>query len=762
MGVLSENIEKFDNKITASKTLLANGTRLDEIFGVFNNDTNAQLTKAEKRVEQFTANIKGYFGAIGTAILVSFSKILPDAVSEVENANKKFEAQQKVVNILDGEIKKHIETIKDFKTYGHTSGITQEELKKAIDSVAKAIPSAISMFDSYGNAMDINTEKAEKNIIKQRELMRQAKEDAIQSNKESLEVSKKRAEILQTELNRGYSLAIGHPKYNDAEINRKRQELSILQGDISAAQSQINILEKGFSLGTLDERRNSRGSKFGSAYVKPQTTSGGGIVTTPSDKEVKDAKKLQEEIAANEAKLIDEIVKMKIDMIDDENDRKKAQLHDAYLTEKLANEQLVKDKKLSQSSYESWLKAAQQKLDDDVAEINDKAREKQKKADLEAAQETAKKALEAKLAVAEAKGDEEAIFQAKIALRKHQFDVDMTKTTIQQQFSLWLIYYANLKKLIDDHEQKKGEIQTKGANKLANLIKQGQQHSIKNLDHEETLKKKKEDLYIELGKQTQDTLFSIVDARFQKQEIRENKSYSRSQVMLEQQRSQGIITEDEYERRKTAIEKRHELEVAKIRRKQAIAEKANALISIATNTAVAATRVASQTGVAAAISVPIVIAMGALQAATVLAQPLPALPSLFSGGWTPDEWQVPVNDGKGGGLMIGHKNEFMLNARATSSPVFAAIRPILESANAGQSITSMSGGGAGPVGNSNSDIFSKLTDAMLMNSKAIIKLENKLDDLKVRLAPYDIEYIGEEINYQSGINDEALIINSKL
>lgn len=764
MGVLSENLEKFDTKIAASKALLAEGTRLDEIFGVFNNDTNAQLTKAEKRVEQFTANIKGFFGTIGTTILVSFAKILPDAVSEVENANKKFEDQQKIVGTLDGEIKQHIETIKDFKKFGHASGISQDELRTAIDAVAKAIPSAISSFDNYGRALDINTGKAETNILKQRQMMRELQKNAVDSNKQSLDFLRMQQRDIKNDLKTGTRLEIPlnnsgsviEKRLTDAEIAKRQEQLKQIQEDIKATEKELDMLEKGFSLGTIEERRASRRAN---RPASTPTTTGGGIVTASSgeaDKAVEDAKKLQEEVAKNEAKLIDEIVKMKIDMIDDESDRRKAQLHDAFLSEKLANEQLVKEKKLSQSGFESWLKATTEKLEGDVAEIDEKAREKQEKADIEAARQTAKLVLELKLAQAEASGDDLLILEAKIAIRKQQFDVDIEKATADQKLAVWEKYLLDVQKMQEDAQYKTGQNEAKGASKLAGMIRKGTQAYIKELTEAEKL-------MLDFGKTTQETLFSIIDSRFQRQEMREDTSYNRSQKNLEKQLNDGLITEDDYEKRKTSIEKRHELEVAKIRRKQAIAEKANALASIAINTAIGASKVLGQTGMFGIPAVAFVIAQGALQAATVLAQPLPALPALFSGGWTPDKAAFPVNDGKDGMLGILHKKEFVLNAKATSSPVFAAIQPILESANAGQSITSISGGGVGPVANNGgTDIFGKLADAIVMNSNAIVKLDRKLDDLKVRLAPQDFEYIGEEINYQSGINNDAMIYNTKL
>lgn len=751
MGVLSDNLEKFAQKQEIAKKAFAEGTRLDEIFGVFNNDTNAQLTKAEKRIEQFSTNFKSFWGAIGTTIKVGFASLLPETGKSVDELTRKFETQQKAADNLKNGIEPLLNRIDTLKAKSNLTAEEQVELKNNIQEVGKVIPSAVSEWGKYSEVLDINTRAARKNIIEQRNLAREMKnqtmqelEKAIKDTDQKIKSNQSRIEGFQRDINK-----YGNSPSLDSGMKQLIEENNFLKQSLIDGRRQLNEMSNG--LGSIEERRANRRANRPSGPEKV----GGTLVTTPSDKEINDAKKLQEEVAKNEAKLIDEIMKMKIDMIDDENDRKKAQLHDAYLTEKLTNEQLVKEKKLSQSSFESWLKAASEKLSDDIEEIDQKAREKQEKADLEAAQQTAKLVLEARLADAEAAGDAELILQTKIALRKQQFDIDIEKATAEQKLAVWEKYLADVQKMQADADYKTGQNEAKGASKLASMIKKGTQAYIKELDAGEKL-------MLDFGKSTQDALFSVVDARFQKQEMRQDKSLNKQQKSLEKQLQDGLITEDEYEKRKTAIEKRHELEVAKIRRKQAIADKANALASIAINTAIGASKVLGQTGMFGIPAVAFVIAQGAMQAATVLAQPLPALPSLFSGGWTPDEWQFPVNDGKGGGLMIGHKNEFMLNARATSSPVFAAIRPILESANAGQSITSMSGGGAGPVGNNNSDIFSKLTDAMLMNSKAIIKLENKLDDLKVRLAPYDIEYIGEEINYQSGINDEALITNSKL
>lgn len=57
--------------------------------------------------------------------------------------------------------------------------------------------------------------------------------------------------------------------------------------------------------------------------------------------------------------------------------------------------------------------------------------------------------------------------------------------------------------------------------------------------------------------------------------------------------------------------------------KKAKFDKANALVQIAINTALAAMKAAAQTGVGSFVTVPLIIALGAVQAAAVLAQPIP-------------------------------------------------------------------------------------------------------------------------------------------
>ena len=80
----------------------------------------------------------------------------------------------------------------------------------------------------------------------------------------------------------------------------------------------------------------------------------------------------------------------------------------------------------------------------------------------------------------------------------------------------------------------------------------------------------------------------------------------------------------------------------KLQRQKAIADKANAIIQIAINTAVAVSRVLAQTGVISPVLIPLIVGLGALQTAAVLAQPLP---KFAQGGTMGHDGLAVVGDG---------------------------------------------------------------------------------------------------------------------
>jgi len=114
------------------------------------------------------------------------------------------------------------------------------------------------------------------------------------------------------------------------------------------------------------------------------------------------------------------------------------------------------------------------------------------------------------------------------------------------------------------------------------------------------------------------------------------------------------------------LEQEKAIAVAKIQRKQAILNKSIALSEIAINTAVGAMKVTGQTGVGAIFAVPLVIASGVLQASTVLAQPLPEIPSFYKGVKNFEGGIAVVGDSATGGsqtelIKLPNNDKFLVN-----------------------------------------------------------------------------------------------------
>jgi len=98
--------------------------------------------------------------------------------------------------------------------------------------------------------------------------------------------------------------------------------------------------------------------------------------------------------------------------------------------------------------------------------------------------------------------------------------------------------------------------------------------------------------------------------------------YDRQAQKYEEAKKKELAAAGDNETKKSAIEEKYAKKAADLKRKQAIADKLGALFQIALNTAIGVTSATSM--VATIPLVPFIIAAGALQAAAVLAKPIPA------------------------------------------------------------------------------------------------------------------------------------------
>ena len=137
----------------------------------------------------------------------------------------------------------------------------------------------------------------------------------------------------------------------------------------------------------------------------------------------------------------------------------------------------------------------------------------------------------------------------------------------------------------------------------------------------------------DIAQETTQLIFTLLDAQTQKEISAAEKRSEALTAEYNLKRSaveQASISDEEKTARKLVLDaeeaesqKKIDSEIRALKKKQAIYDKAQALVSIATNTAVAVTKLVAETGGFGSPLIPLIIGLGAAQAATVLATPLP-------------------------------------------------------------------------------------------------------------------------------------------
>jgi len=152
-------------------------------------------------------------------------------------------------------------------------------------------------------------------------------------------------------------------------------------------------------------------------------------------------------------------------------------------------------------------------------------------------------------------------------------------------------------------------------------------------DREKAIAKEKAQYLRAIAEETMQFIFTLLYAQSQREltELDKKKDRLTEEYDLKTKAVENAaITEDERAARKAVLDaeelerqKQIDKEVAAIKRKQAIYDKAQAIATIGINTAVAISKLVAQTGGLGSPLIPLIIALGAAQAATVLATPIP-------------------------------------------------------------------------------------------------------------------------------------------
>ena len=218
------------------------------------------LDDAGNSQEKWNADLQNFKLAIGQSSFVSkFSDGLFSVgsnllrmITPAKDVNKQFEEQAKFVIDLGENLNPLISEYDTLKDKTELSKEEQIRLKTVITDISKIVPTAISQFDDYGNALDINSDKAKEFISNQKALLSFRNKEALEEEKEALEDYQKEIKSLNIILNRrdangnivrnvikgGKIARVEQKKLSDSYIAEKQAELARLQQlEIGAKQS---------------------------------------------------------------------------------------------------------------------------------------------------------------------------------------------------------------------------------------------------------------------------------------------------------------------------------------------------------------------------------------------------------------------------------------------------------------------------------------------------------------------------------------------
>jgi tape measure domain-containing protein len=139
----------------------------------------------------------GFKGIVGDVEGFYIHKI----VGGNEDVSKSFQTQKQEVEGLEKSLNPLVDRYKEISRKLNPTIDESNELKSIINTIAMQMPSAITAWDNYGNAIDINTAKIQKNITTNREALRILNREAIESKEAELSSAAKNAIGLKEILN---------------------------------------------------------------------------------------------------------------------------------------------------------------------------------------------------------------------------------------------------------------------------------------------------------------------------------------------------------------------------------------------------------------------------------------------------------------------------------------------------------------------------------------------------------------------------------
>ncbi|MGI4870453.1 MAG: phage tail tape measure protein [Janthinobacterium lividum] len=659
MAKLGTNTELLDQKVKLASTSLGQTNSIMSEFATKNDNLAGKIEKLTKYLSGAFTNSK--FNDALESMVSGLTKLL-GLTDEVKELTASWERQRDAVAGLHQNVEPLLARYDQLKASTSTTAEEQQELKKVIEEIGEALPQAVTQFDNYGVAMEISRDKTRQLIQEQEAMLQYVNKDAIKKQLDELEKLHQKHTQLKAQMELGGKAVSTQVEYGDGkfrketdwqtysqeELNKMRAELKQLMKDITGAEANVAKLS---GKQTQAEQQAAEAAKNGLKKLKDVSDTQLGILED-LDTQIKALreKQLHEAteagIRADEAE-IKRLEKKRTDLLGTTkatHDKLREQalkgLHDLQALA-MGEEAKLRDVDADKNQQAiNQLQSHYDKLIQKALEFskNSKLTEQERRDALATidllADEREEATANLKKQQAEKRAAEDLKFENEHALARANLRILLAKReekTNPEEYKNALIAKIELERDIELQNTKLTEDQRQLIIKESEDKIQG--IKISSLDKQKAQEKKVQDEIRKYQQQMLNTLVTMFN-RADSQELNAlTKKKDRKLALLEQQKTQGLITAEQYEAQKSGIETEYENKSATLKKDQFQKQQAADVIKAIIDGIMAAQAALAEIAInpAAAALLPWIEATTAMNVAAIIAQPVP---EFRDGGFT--------------------------------------------------------------------------------------------------------------------------------
>jgi TP901 family phage tail tape measure protein len=235
LGTLASNTKTLREQQSLSNRAFAEGTSITEEYRVKNENLAASLAKVQRWIAGVFIN-NAFMGFLEKSI-----GKLAEWVSGIDAATKAFQNQQGYIDSLEKKLPDLIARYNLLNSFTVKNAEEQEEMRSIIEQIAKLVPTAVTEFDKYGKAMDINTGKVREFTKAQQEAAKVLNAEAIKE--QQTEMKKLERDIMQVTWALEKRDADGDLfKYVTSASGLSQKAVKLTADEIRALQSELTTL----------------------------------------------------------------------------------------------------------------------------------------------------------------------------------------------------------------------------------------------------------------------------------------------------------------------------------------------------------------------------------------------------------------------------------------------------------------------------------------------------------------------------------------